>query len=118
MFPSTQKRDEFIRVHSFQQLIQFPIGEVALHLGIPLVVLPAMQTARQLRSLFRRELRNGGFDFFDCHEPEYSRSLCLTQEGGWRGQGFLLVNFGHFPKIEFERLANTRKNIEAAEAEQ
>ena len=30
----------------------------------------------------------------------------------------LLVNFGHFPKIEFERLANTRKKGASAEEEQ
>jgi|SRR5581483_2332793 len=50
-----------------QNVIKVAARDIALHLVIPLVILPTMQPRRQLGALFKRELFDGSFDFSEAH---------------------------------------------------
>src|SRR5262245_21669792 len=50
-----------------QNVIEFAGRDIALHLLIPLVILPAVQPRRQLGAFFKRELFDGSLDFSKAH---------------------------------------------------
>jgi len=50
--------------------VKSSIGDVALHLLIPLVVLPAMQPRREFGAFFERKLFNRFLNLFDAHDWE------------------------------------------------
>ena len=53
-----------------QDVVELTVRDVALHLLVPLVILPAVQPRRQLGALLKRELFDGSLDFSKAHFPE------------------------------------------------
>jgi len=55
--------------HFAQKIIELATGDIALHLLIPVVILPAVQPRCELGAFFERELFDGSLDFNKAHMP-------------------------------------------------
>jgi hypothetical protein len=53
--------------HFAQHVIELAANDVALHLLVPVVIVPTVQPGRQLGALLERELLDGSFDFSKAH---------------------------------------------------
>jgi GxxExxY protein len=88
------------------------------HCGIPAIALPALSLEYRNRILEQKY-----FPDFVCYEKiivELKAVGELTDEhraqllNYLKASGFqlgLLINFGHYPKLQYERMANTRRKI-------
>jgi hypothetical protein len=56
-----------VLIHFAQDVVELASCDIALHLLIPFVVLPAMEPSSKLGSLFKRKLFDGGLDLVDAH---------------------------------------------------
>jgi len=53
-----------------QDVIEFAVCDIALHLFIPVIVLPAVQPGSEFGTLRKRELSDGFLDLINAHEGE------------------------------------------------
>src|SRR6266508_2515143 len=65
--------------HFAQNVIEFTARDVALHLFIPLVILPTVQPRSQLGALFERKLFDGSLDFSKAHVGDLTIAQLLFQ---------------------------------------
>ena len=56
-----------VLVHFAQDVVEPTRSDIAFHLLIPFVVLPAMEPGSKFGSLFKRKLFDGGLDLVEAH---------------------------------------------------
>src|SRR5436305_14858009 len=65
--------------HFAQNVIELTARDIALHLLVPLIVVPTVQPRRQLGALFERELFDGSLDFRKAHVGDLTIAQLLFQ---------------------------------------
>jgi hypothetical protein len=50
-----------------QNVIEFTAPNIALHLLVPIIIIPPVQPRRELGALLERKLFDGGLDFSKAH---------------------------------------------------
>src|SRR5205814_703701 len=62
-----------------QDVIELATPDVALHLLVPLIIVPTVQPRRQLGALFERKLFDGSLDFRKAHVGDLTIAELLFQ---------------------------------------
>jgi hypothetical protein len=65
--------------HFSQNVTEFTARDIALHLLVPLIIVPTVQPRRQLGALFERKLFDGSLDFRKAHVGDLIIAQLLFQ---------------------------------------
>jgi hypothetical protein len=65
--------------HFAQNVIELAARDVALHLLVPIVIIPAVQPRREFGALFERKLFDGSLDFRKAHVGDITIAQLLFQ---------------------------------------